>query len=160
MDDFRIRAAAFPEDSDLLRQMFLAYADGLGIDLGFQSFSEELAGLPGAYVPPQGAALLAESTAGNPIGCVALRPLGEDVCEMKRLYILPEARGFGVGRALCTALIAQACRLGYDRMVLDTLDDMTDALRLYRKMGFKPIPAYYQNPIPNVVYLGLDLTKG
>ncbi|MEI4473435.1 GNAT family N-acetyltransferase [Frigidibacter sp. MR17.24] len=157
-----IRPACFPGDLGAVRGLFTAYAQGLGIDLGFQDFAAELAALPGKYAPPGGAVLLAESGAPpQAIGCIALRPLplpdGPATCEMKRLYLGPAARGRGLGRALVERLVAEARGLGYRRMVLDTLSTMTPALALYRAQGFTEIPAYYHNPLAGVVYLGRDL---
>lgn len=153
-----IREARFPDDADTLRGLFRAYVQWLGLDLDFQGFEDELTTLPGKYVPPQGIALLAEDAEGQVLGCVAMRPLSNDICEMKRLYLRPEARGHGVANALCQRLITAAQAAGYRRMVLDTLDHMQDALRLYARLGFNPTPAYYDNPLPGVVYLGRDLT--
>lgn len=155
-----IRPARFPDDLGPVRGLFRAYVEGLGIDLAFQGFEEELAGLPGKYAAPGGVVLLAEIR-GVAVGCIALRPVdvaGETgVCEMKRLYLGPETRGRGLGRDLVTALLAAARAAGYRRMVLDTLSTMTPALALYRGQGFSDIPAYYHNPLPGVVYLGRAL---
>jgi ribosomal protein S18 acetylase RimI-like enzyme len=138
--------------------LFREYADSLGVDLGFQSFEEELASLPGDYAPPGGELLLARSERGLALGCVGLRPLDDDgVCEMKRLYVRPEARGWGLGRALVTAVIAAAEERGYGEMKLDTLSFMTAAARLYSEHGFEEIASYYDNPIPGTRYFRLML---
>lgn len=135
-----------------------AYVEGLGVDLSFQDVEDELAGLPGAYGAPAGAILIARAAAGRPAGCVAMRPLATaGLCEMKRLYVLPEARGLGLGPALVAAIIAAAKAAGHRRMVLDTLEDMAAAQRLYAAAGFRPTAPYYPNPLPGAVYLGLDL---
>lgn len=157
MQQIDIRTASFPDDTETLRQLFREYADWLAVDLGFQGFEAELATLPGKYAPPTGAALLAERADNFILGCVAMRPLDRQTCEMKRLYLRGEARGAGLGRKLATQVIQLARQAGYDRMVLDTLDHMQDALRLYARLGFQPIAAYYPNPVPGAVYLGLDL---
>ena len=157
MTQFIIREAEFPGDAPELARLFRDYVEWLGVDLGFQDFETELAGLPGRYAHPAGCALLAENAAGQAIGCVAMRALQGDICEMKRLYLHPDARGTGLGRRLAESVIEAARQAGYRRMVLDTLDHMRDALGLYDRLGFQPIAAYYHNPIPGAVYLGLDL---
>jgi ribosomal protein S18 acetylase RimI-like enzyme len=140
--------------------LFREYADWLDLDLGFQGFEAELAGLPGKYAPPTGELMLAYSAAGEPLGCVAVRPLaGNAVCEMKRLYVRPAARGLGIGGALVAAIIASAEELGYAEMKLDTLASMPEAFALYKRCGFLEIPAYYHNPVPGTVYLGKPLSR-
>lgn len=138
------------------RGLFEAYAHSLEFDLGFQGFAEELAGLPGDYAPPRGCILLAREAA-RPVGCVALRPLDAESCEMKRLYAIPEVRGRGVGRRLAEAVIAKARELGYARMKLDTVGSMTAAIALYRELGFRPTAAYCFNPRPDVLFFALGL---
>jgi ribosomal protein S18 acetylase RimI-like enzyme len=139
-------------------RLFEAYAAALGIDLSFQDFAAELAALPGKYAPPTGELLLARGLQGEPLGCVALRPLGTDGCgEMKRLYVSPHARGLGLGRVLVTAIVQAAQRLGYRELRLDTLPTMTGALHLYRDAGFVPIAPYYDTPLAGTVFLGLRL---
>ena len=152
-----ILPASTPQQLAQVRQLFVEYAQGLGVDLQFQGFEAELAGLPGKYAPPDGALLLAVDGegAGEPAGCVALRALGdpaEKMCEMKRLYVRPQFRGRRVGRLLADAILTEAARLGYRGMRLDTLRTLTEAMGLYRALGFVEIPAYYDNPIPGVVY--------
>lgn len=139
-----------------IRTLFRAYAEGLGIDLGFQAFEQELASLPGQYAPPGGCLLMA-TLDGQIAGCVALRPLGEHTCEMKRLYVSSEARGRGIGRTLVCEVIARARNLGYAHMRLDTLPWMDAAIALYRTLGFYEIEPYRYNPIRGAVYMQLQL---
>jgi putative acetyltransferase len=157
---FTITQAQSAEDLESIQTLFQAYATGLGLDISFQNFDHELANLPGKSAPPKGALLLAKSTtSGEAIGCIGLRPLDmESTCEMKRLYVSPAGRGTGVGRALAEAIIVDAKRLGYGRMVLDTLGSMTTPLKLYRGLRLKDIEPYYHNPLADVVYLELKLS--
>lgn len=141
-----------------IRKLFIEYAEWLGVDLSFQSFDEELATLPGLYADPGGALFLCvrgKETAG----CVAVRPLVGDTCEMKRLWVRPRFRGQTLGVRLASAAIDAAHRLGYKAMRLDTLDWMHDALRLYRALGFHEIEPYYDNPLPGAVYLQKSLVQ-
>jgi ribosomal protein S18 acetylase RimI-like enzyme len=160
MSQFRLAKVRRPQDIAEAALLFREYADWLGIDLSFQGFEAELAGLPGKYAPPAGELMLARSTAGEALGCVAMRALdGTEVCEMKRLYVRPAARGLGIGVALVEAIIGCAEELGYTEMKLDTLAGMQEAFALYWRFGFAEVPAYYHNPVPGTVYLGKQLTS-
>ena len=151
-----IVAADSPERVGLARDLISEYAAALGLDLSFQDFERELRELPGAYRPPQGALLLALGEGGAQ-GCVALRPLDEATCEMKRLYVRPAAQGGGLGRRLAEAIIEEARARGYRRMRLDTLPGMERAQRLYRDLGFRAIAPYRLNPIAGAAFLELEL---
>jgi carbonic anhydrase len=149
---YSIRAAAGAADLETARELFLEYAAWLQEDLCFQGFDQELATLPGKYAPPDGRLFLA-CRDGKPIGCVALRRFDADSGELKRLYVQPDHRGYGVARALGAAAIEAARAIGYRRVVLDTLDRMTAARALYAAAGFREIPAYYPNPIPGAQFM-------
>ena len=134
--------------------LFRAYADSLGIDLSYQNFDEEMAAMPGKYAPPKGALLLARDNNGKAVGCVALRPIAPDgCCEMKRLYVAPEGRGGGLGKRLIGGVIAEARRIGYFEMRLDTLPSMTAAIALYRSAGFEDIAPYYETPVAGTIFM-------
>jgi ribosomal protein S18 acetylase RimI-like enzyme len=140
----------------VIRRLFQEYAAALPVDLGFQGFSRELDELPGDYAPPAGRLLLGMDGSRS-TGCVALRPLEPGVCEMKRLYVRPDARGAGWGRRLAERVVGEAKAAGYGRMRLDTLPEMAEAQGLYRSMGFRPIAPYRHNPVGGTVFLELDL---
>lgn len=139
-----------------MRSLFRAYADSLDIDLGFQDFEAELAGLPGKYAAPAGRILLARQ-GDQAVGCIALRPLQDGGCEMKRLYVRPDMRGERLGRRLAERLCQEARDAGYTHMCLDTLSTMSAAVALYTSLGFKPTEAYVFNPIPDALYFKLAL---
>lgn len=149
-------------DADLAAVMalFRAYATALPIDLGYQGFEAEMAGMPGKYAPPKGELLLARAHDGTAVGCVGLRGLGDaGDCEMKRLYVAPEGRGLGLGKALALAVIEVARARGYCSILLDTLASMTEAQALYRRLGFVDIPAYYDTPIADTIFMRKDLAQ-
>jgi putative acetyltransferase len=151
---------ATPELLADTRAIFREYAEQLGVDLCFQNFEAELAALPGEYAAPQGALLLA-LVDDEVAGCGALRPLPDvdypNACEMKRLYVRPAFRRFGIGRLLAQALLDRGVQAGYSNLLLDTLDDMEAARGLYSSLGFEEIPPYYFNPIAGAHYLRAPL---
>jgi ribosomal protein S18 acetylase RimI-like enzyme len=151
-----IAEARFPHECAVVDELLREYAASLGFDLCFQGFDRELATLPGDYAPESGRLLLARVD-GVPAGCVALRSLGEGICEMKRLYVRPGCRGLGIGRRLVEALLGHARRIGYATMRLDTVPTMVEAIALYESLGFRDIPPYRLNPIPGARCLELDL---
>ena len=152
-----IHAAQFPEHLEVVRAIFREYAASLDIDLGFQDFESELANLPGKFAAPQGRILLAWNE-GQVIGCMAMRPLNDTTCEMKRLYLRPSGRGRQLGRQLAMQLCRLAQEAGYRAIRLDTLSSMLAARQLYTSLGFKPIPAYVFNPIEGAIFMECDLS--
>lgn len=151
-----IRPVHMASDLAVVRQLFREYAESLDIDLCFQNFEAELASLPGKYQPPHGRLLLAWD-AELALGCVALRPIDAETCEMKRLYIKPQARGLQLGRHLAERICHEARGAGYRRICLDTLPTMTAAIHLYESLGFTGIGPYVFNPLEGAIFLGLDL---
>ena len=151
-----IRPASTAEDLDAIRALLRRYESEIGFDLGFQGFADELDALPGDYVPPAGRLLCADH-AGRVVGCVALRALDEKRCEMKRLYVLPEARRERAGQALVAQIVAEARAAGYEAMYLDTAPGMEKAQALYQRFGFSDVPPYTFNPIPGVRFMALRL---
>jgi GNAT superfamily N-acetyltransferase len=155
---FHIAPVRTEEDIAAATALFAGYAASLPVDLGYQDFGAELAALPGKYAPPLGELLLARDDRGTPLGCVGLRPIPpEGCCEMKRLFLLPTARGLGLGRAMTGAVIETARRLGYRELRLDTLPTMTTALKLYAQMGFARIGPYYAPTPSGTVFMALRL---
>jgi putative acetyltransferase len=149
--------AAEDHEMPVVRRLFEEYANAIGIDLGFQGFEQELANLPGMYAPTRGGIFLAVAAGSRAVGCVAVRPLERDACEMKRLYVQPGARGAEVGRHLALTAVGCGCAKGYRVMRLDTLATMTAARALYRSIGFREVAAYCYNPFPDAVFMERDL---
>lgn len=155
---FAIAQANSADDIAAAQTLFRAYAATLDIDLAYQDFDREMETLPGRYAPPRGALLLARGEGGAVLGCVALREIAPaGTCEMKRLYVVPQARGLRVGRALLDAVIATAARIGYSEMRLDTLPGMDAALGLYEGAGFVSIEPYYATPVAGTRFLAKRL---
>lgn len=142
---------------EIVAQLFRDYAAELNEDLCFQSFGEELETLPGVYAPPRGSLLLALDAQENVLGCVALKERGPHLAELKRLYIVPEARGKGLATIMCQEILHVAKEIGYEKVCLDTLDRMVPAVKLYESMGFRRGEPYYENPLAGVLYFYIDL---
>ena len=152
-----IAQAESPTEIETARVLFREYSDWLQVDLCFQNFEQELAELPGDYAPPAGRLWLAWINQ-DIAGCIAMRSIGDGICEMKRLYVRPEFRGQGLGRLLAEKLIDEARKIGYRKMRLDTLPGQMDqAISMYRKLGFREIKRYYNNPYEAALFMELDL---
>jgi len=154
----KIIHAEQPDEIEKIGCLFREYEKFLAVDLCFQDFEEELADLPGKYNAPDGALLMAVD-GKEAAGCVALRKLSDDVCEMKRLFIRPKYRGRKLGKMLAEKIIEEAVKRGYSLMYLDTLEKLQEAIQLYKSLGFKETNSYYHNPLPGVLYWKLDLRK-
>jgi len=154
----KIKQAQTPGEIAAVRLLFREYEAFLGVDLCFQNFEDELASLPGKYAPPDGGLLIALSK-DNTLGCVAMRRMDAETCEMKRLFVKPEARGTGLGKQLAQEIIALARERDYSVMRLDTLDRLAEAMCLYEAIGFRQTDPYYDNPLPGVVYWELELNR-
>jgi len=155
----RIIDATSQEHIQIVSQMMREYSEWLGFDLSYQGFEEELAGLPGKYAPPGGALVLAYID-DEPVGMVAMRKIGPDVCEMKRLYLRPEGRGSGLGRRLVEEIMTRGRAAGFSKMRLDTVAGKMDkAISLYREFGFEEIAAYYPSPVEHTIFLEADLRQ-
>lgn len=154
---YSITQARSKQDFDDIRALFKVYAATLPVDLAYQDFTTELAGLPGKYAPATGGELLmARVQDGALLGCVAMRKLPQKgCCEMKRLYVTTE--GLGIGRALTAGIIEAARKLGYSNMLLDSLPTMHRAMALYRQLGFSPVEPYYDTPVEGTQFFGLKL---
>ncbi len=156
MSRFLLRAADSPADVATARALFEEYEKDLGISLCFQNFDEELATLPGAYAPPGGRLLLAFA-GDEPAGCVAIRRLEEEICELKRLWVRPAFRGRGLARTLVETILGEARAIGYRRVRLDTLPSMKAAQTLYLSLGFRDIPPYNDHPIEGTRFMEASL---
>ena len=152
-----VRSATTDNEIEIIRTLFAEYQSHIGVDLSFQHFDLELSLLPGEYSSPDGCLLLAY-TNDEVVGCVAVRKMSDDICELKRMYARPDFRGLGIGRQLALVAIELARRTGYHRMRLDTLSSMTAAIMLYQSLGFTSIPPYRHNPIPGALFMELELS--
>jgi GNAT superfamily N-acetyltransferase len=150
-----IRPARFPADHAVVLAIFTEYVKSPSVSLDFQSYQDEFADLPGKYAPPEGRLLLA-AEGERVLGCVALRKVDDRICEMKRLYVRPEARGMALG-SLAEAVVAEARRAGYAEIRLDVLPEFEAARQVYRSMGFGPAEPVSHNPVPGTAFLGLNL---
>jgi ribosomal protein S18 acetylase RimI-like enzyme len=154
----RISEARWPNDRAIVETLFREYVASLAEDISFQNVDDELVGLPGKYARPTGVVLIARG-GDQAAGAIAYRMVEPGVCEMKRLYVRPAFRGSGLGRELANELIEDARERGYRTMLLDTLASMDAARALYRDLGFVPVPPYYDNPLPGVMYMALELNE-
>lgn len=158
MSTLTITPALDETDVETARTLLLEYAASLEVDLAYQDFQREVASLPGDYAPPRGCLLLARNGT-SALACVGVRPLDDAVCEMKRLYVRPEARGTGLGRQLTMAAIDFGRVAGYRAMRLDTLPSMTSAQSLYASLGFRKIAPYRASPVVGNVFMELALDE-
>ena len=157
---FRIALVRTANDLASTVRLFRAYASSLDIDLSYQDFEAEMETMPGRYAPPAGELLLARHSSGTPVGCVGLRPIQpHGCCEMERLYVSAEGRGFGLGERLVDAVVKEAERIGYREMRLDTLPSMAGAIALYRKLGFEPMEPYYDTPVIGTIFMRRSLIQ-
>ena len=155
-DSIALIPAESQEQVAIVRELFREYADAIGVDLEYQGFAAELEALPSPYVPPHGTLLIAQIN-GDIAGCVALRRLDHQTGEMKRLYVRPAFRGWGLGEHLIEAATQAARGAGYTALRLDTLPGMAAAQGLYRKRGFSEIPAYNDTHLPGTRFFELRL---
>ena len=152
-----IKEAIQPGDIEDARTLFREYERWLGLSLCFQNFEQELESLPGKYAPPLGRLLLVYDDKAL-AGCIALRPIDETTCEMKRLFLRPEFHGKGFGRKMIDRLLHEARQIGYSRMNLDTMPGRMDqAISLYRAFGFEEIEPYYDTPVSETIFMGLTI---
>jgi ribosomal protein S18 acetylase RimI-like enzyme len=152
----QIAPAGTCDIEDIVR-LFREYESHIGVDLSYQDFATELSTLPGKYAPPAGQLLVARDARQSAIGCVALRPLNNRTCEMKRLFVSPGGRGLGLGRALASAIIEEGKRLGYAEIRLDTLPSMQVAIGLYKELGFVPVDPYYEGALRGSLFMARSL---
>jgi GNAT superfamily N-acetyltransferase len=149
-----IRPARFPDDAAVVKAIFLEYIASASVSLDFQDYETEFATLPGKYASPRGGLWLAWQS-GSVVGCAAFREVDSTTCELKRVYVRPDARGANVGRRLVESALTAARAAGYSRMCLDVLPEFEVATRLYESLGFTPAPPVTFNPVPGTQFLGL-----
>lgn len=142
---------------DEVKRLIKLYMSELNRNLDFQDFDEELKHLEQKYAQPQGIILVAQNKNNDIVGCVAFHTFDEKKCEMKRLFVLPEYRSKKIGQLLVKNIIQYAKAAGYDEMLLDTIQPLKSAIRLYKKMGFQEIEPYYDNPMDDVIYMKIKL---
>ena len=157
--DFVVREATEKADIDAVRGLVLAHVDERSTTPGIEHMKADAARLPGPYIAPRGAIWLAQA-GEQAVGCVALRPLPSSVGEVKRMYVAPAWRGRGVGRTLLETLIEHARTIGYQRLRLGTLADMTQAQALYESLGFVPIARYREDEMVDTEFYEKDLEDG
>ncbi len=155
----QIIPATSPEQIQTAGKLFFEYAKSVNVSLCFENLDKEVESLPGLYAPPDGCLLLALCD-GEIAGCVALKKADSQTCEMKRLFVRSKFRGQGIGKQLTRAVGDEARRIGYEKMRLDTLPSMTEAIALYESLGFEHIPAYRELPVPGALFMQTTLEKG
>ena len=151
-----VRKATFPQDETEVLSIWREFVASPSVDLGFQGYEDEFANLPGKYGAPTGCLLLG-TVVGSVQGCVGFRRVNTEICEMKRLYVRPSARGHGLGRRLVEDLIAEARNAGYGEIRLDVLAEFEAARKLYTDMGFEPAEPVSHNPLADTTFLGLRI---
>ncbi len=156
----RVVQARSAEDWADGERLIRSYLDSLPFEVDFQDVESEVAGLPSMYGLPEGALLLVRDDVGEAVGVVGVRRFGEGDAELKRMYLVPEVRGSGLGRAMAEVAVAAARSLGYRRLLLDTVASLTAAITIYEELGFVDIPAYRHNPFEDARYFALDLQPG
>lgn len=156
MTAFVIRPARFPDDAEAVLVIWREYVASPSVSLDYQGYEAEFADIPGRYAPPDGRLLVAER-GGELVGCIALRKVSDDICEMKRLYVRPQARGSSLGRRLVESLIEAAEEAGYREMRLDVLEEFQQARALYEELGFGPADPVSHNPVPGTSFMGRRL---
>jgi len=154
----RIHSAISVRELGQVRALFIEYSNSLEFDLSFQDFQKELDDLPGDYAAPSGRLLLGVYDSDS-AGCVGLRRISDEICEMKRLFVRPQCRGLGIGKALATKVIGEAREIGYGRMRLDTVPAMQTAIALYASLDFTEIEPYRYNQIEGAKFMELNLTS-
>lgn len=153
----RYKVAETEEDFDLVRELFLEYFSLYREYLGNQDLKKELQDIPGKYAFPNGCLILAIDMNNLAVGCVGIKKFDDTACEMGRLYVKPKYRKRCIGYMLVEMFIKEAVKIGYKRLLLDTVPELKSAIKLYKQFGFKEISPYYNSPIKNPIYMELSV---